>query len=122
LKTTTGAAASYQRTVVELESLARILREVESLAATHHDHDPKRIDGLRAVAMATMYPLRDFSKSLQKYEAALFPSASAKPNRGKKISRAMQWTLDMDEEVHKFQIYITGQLLSITTLFHLLER
>ena len=34
----------------------------------------------------------------------------------------MQFTLDMEEEVHKFRLYISGQLLSITTLFQSLER
>lgn len=122
LRTTTGAAATYQSALVELESLARILREVESLKPTDQDDDHRRIDSLRAVALAAMYPIRNFSQELQKYEAALFPSATSKATRVKKMGRAMQWTMNMDEEVRKFQLYISGQLLSITTLLQLRER
>lgn len=122
MKTSTGAAATYQRTAIELESLARVVREVEVLVSSDQNDNEQRINALRSVAMATLYPLRAFSEELKKYEAALFPATNRKASRARRVGRALQWTLEMDEEVQKLQLYINGQLLSISTLFQLLER
>ncbi|KIW92184.1 uncharacterized protein Z519_07168 [Cladophialophora bantiana CBS 173.52] len=104
LKSTTGAAAHYQRTIIEIGSLGRVLRDIERLAANDIDDDTTRINSLRAAAFATWLTLRDFLQRLQK------------------IIKAMQWTLSMDEEVDKLQLYVAGQLLSIITQLQMLGR
>lgn len=121
-QTTTGAAAKYQRNIVELESLARILREVESLSVTDSNDLHHRIDSIRAVAMATMYPMREFTRELQKYEHALFPCQQSSHAKTVKVARSVQWAMGMDEEIQKLQVYISGQMLSINALLQLLAR
>lgn len=119
LKSTTGSAAQYQRTIIELESLQRVLRSVETLAADE-DENSSRIDNLRAAAFATSLTLRDFLLKLSKYEASLAPAGGM--NKIKRGAKAARWIMSMDEEVNRLQLYVAGQMLSINTQFRLLER
>lgn len=119
LKSATGSAAKYQRTIIELEGLQRVLRCIETLAADYNE-DFCRIDNLRAAAFATSLTLQEFLLKLSKYEESLAPASKINPF--KKGVRAARWVISMDEEVDRLQLYITAQMLSINTLFRILER
>ncbi|KIX00458.1 uncharacterized protein Z518_10598 [Rhinocladiella mackenziei CBS 650.93] len=58
-----GRAAQNRRTMIELESLGRVLRKIEGIIA-HDEENTSYTDSLRAAAFATALTLKDFLKKL----------------------------------------------------------
>jgi hypothetical protein len=84
------------------------------------DEDASRLDSLRAAAFATSLTLNDFLRKFQKYEESLAPTTHK--NKVQRAAKAVQYTLSMNEDVERLQLYISAQLLSIKTLLQLLDR
>ena len=120
LSSTSGAAAKYQRTVIELETLQRSLKHAEALAAESDADNADRINQLRAAAFATSLTLQGFNRSLTKYESGLASGSSS--HRIGRVARSVQFTMSMDQEVDRLHLYITGQMVSINHILQMIER
>ena len=71
LKKNSDSAADYQDLLIELEALNRSLTSLEDIKVAQHGR--RRLDGIRALALACKLPLQDFLKKIEKFESFLGP-------------------------------------------------
>ncbi|KPI45917.1 uncharacterized protein AB675_752 [Cyphellophora attinorum] len=115
LKQTGGASSRYIQVLQRLQSLRRILDELESFQPS--DSDSAYVNAIRGAARAAKFPLDDFLAKMEKYEPALNPTNRASISR--RAPRSVKWALWVEEEVEKLQIALDAQCSSLSLLMQL---
>jgi hypothetical protein len=115
VKASGGAATNYQYVRIELDGLARALRDLAQLDVT--EGNTQRVDALRAMALGCRFPLKDFLDKIQKFEPAFGPRVrSGSVSAIKFIVRSAQWATYMEEEIVKLRAYVAPHVASINLL------
>ena len=112
LKETGGAATEYQQVVIELESLKKVLQQLEAFEPT--EDNARHVNAIRGMALACQLPLRDFMVKLEKYEASLGPFADRKSFRG--VGRKARWATAFSADVEKLRAMVAAKNTSINLL------
>ena len=115
VKATGGAATHYQYVRIELDGLARALRDLAQLEVT--EGNAQSVDALRGMALGCRFALNDFLDKIQKFEPALGPGVRSGPVSAiKSIGRSAQWATYMEEEIVKLRAYMAPHVASINLL------
>ena len=120
LRKSSGATASYQQAVSDLELLATVLQKVDQLSAT--PFDPGVHEKIRVCSLQCRIPLTRFLAKIRKYEAQLDWSLGNKERVIPKIVRAgrqIQWALIVQDEVAELRACIGTHISTITLLLRL---
>jgi hypothetical protein len=113
LKKNPKSAPDYQLLLVELESLDRTLNLLQCIKPAQHE--PRRLDAIRALASSCQRPLKDFLGKIEKFEDSLGSWNSS--NRSfTACSRRLQWSVKYKEEVKSLRARLAPNVATITIL------
>ena len=112
LRTVNGAAARYQQTVLELESVEALLRRVQAFYSRTSDQDLVR--NVQLCGLLCHAPLAKFFEKIRKFEATLtYTPVSSVPLLVGRAGRKVQWAVVVEDEVAKLKASIGPQLTTI---------
>ncbi|KAF2687885.1 hypothetical protein K458DRAFT_485063 [Lentithecium fluviatile CBS 122367] len=114
VKDKTGASSEHQQALLELQSLDRTLRRLQSLQPT--ESNANHVNAIRGMALTCRFPLQHFLEKMQKYEYSLGPFATQSRFRMDPTRRKLQWAVFMTDEVGRLRTAIGGKVLSINLL------
>jgi hypothetical protein len=113
LKKNSESSADYQLLLVELEALDRALKSLESVKVAQHGQ--RRLDGIRALALACQLPLQEFLEKIEKFEDSL-GSWSSKSRSFSAITLRLHWSVKYKHEAEALRARLTPKITTITLL------
>lgn len=99
--------------MIELEALDRTLKCLEHLEVGEHGR--RRLDGIRALALACQLPLQEFLKRIKKLENCL-GSWNANMHSFSAINRRLCWSAKYKDEAKALRARLAPNLATITVL------
>lgn len=115
IKDERGASSEYQLLDLELQSLRRILDQLQALQPTAEN--ASHINAVRALALTCRLPLEQFLDKIDRFERSLGVQTSS--SYVKRVNRKAQWAVMMSEEVSRLRTHITAKVLSLNLLLTL---
>ncbi|KAK6388099.1 hypothetical protein LTR65_008107 [Meristemomyces frigidus] len=122
LRDTSGASQQYQQAAAELETLGRILTQVQGLTPT--SSNAVTVQKILFCAHTCHLPLAHFLEKIRRYEQYLCPPSHGIPPQPWTVSgikKKITWAINMEKELPKLRASITPQLASIGLLLQLEE-
>jgi hypothetical protein len=120
LQSTGGAQSDYRELIIELETLDKALRSLDSIGAT--SGASPRVDFIKYAAISCRLPLEQFLTKMKRYESSLGIWGRS---TGFKITIArFRWALNEKENIQRLQSYLHVHVGTINVLLteHGLER
>ncbi|KIX92483.1 uncharacterized protein Z520_11803 [Fonsecaea multimorphosa CBS 102226] len=112
LKDVGGSSSEYQHSVIELESLKRLLEKVSQLTIT--EDNAVQVNALRGLALACEPCLQEFHGKLKSYEASIGPYAPRRTLKG--TFHKVKWAFLGSEEFSQFRKFIAMKVLCLSLL------
>lgn len=118
LKPSGGASTQYIQVLQQLETLQKLLTNLEGISPTQDD--AHFVNAVRGAARAAKFPLDDFLAKMERYEPELNPLHRSSTIR--RMSKAIKWTLNVQEELERLHLAIYAHLSSLGLLIQLREQ
>jgi len=113
LKQGPEAAADYQLLSIELEALDRTMKSLEHIQVAQHGQ--KRLDAIRALALACQLPLQEFLEKIEKFDESLGPW-NTKNRSFSAITQRLRWSAKYKDEARYLRARLAPNVATITVL------
>ncbi|KAL9615787.1 MAG: hypothetical protein Q9160_009261 [Pyrenula sp. 1 TL-2023] len=113
LKRIPESATDYQDLLVELEALDRALKQLFSIEPA--EHEAKRLDAVRALAVTCQGPLEAFLEKIEKFEQSI-GTWNVKQNGVRGLHRRLQWSMKYKDDVALLRSRLAPKISTITIL------
>ena len=113
LKKNPESAADYQLLLIELEALERTLKSLEHIKIAQHGQ--RKLDGIRALALACQLPLQEFLNKIEKFEDSL-GSWNTNNRSFSAITQRLRWSAKYKGEAKALRARLAPNLATITVL------
>lgn len=113
LKRVPESATDYQDLLIELEALDRALKQLFSIEPA--EHEAKRLDAVRALALTCLGPLEAFLEKIEKFEHSLGPW-NVRKNGLRGLHRRLQWSILYKDDVALLRSRLAPKISTITIL------
>ena len=113
LKKNPESAADYRLLLIELEALDRTLKALENIKVAQHGK--RRLDGIRALALACQLPLQEFLEKIEKFEESL-GSWNTNNRSVLTIAHRLRWSMKYKDEAKALRARLAPNLATITVL------
>ena len=113
LKRNPESAVDYQDLLIELESLNRALKQLQSLTPAHHE--AHRLETVRALAITCIIPMEHFLARISEFEASLGPWCASN-HRFRGFTQRIQWATMYKDDVELLRTRLAPKVATITML------